>query len=147
MGNIYITPSVRCVHVNYIQSKCFMNLVLIYQPLSDLALRSLHGSDKMEEEKGVCVAGILMALCCHHRCDWGSYTGKDFMLVCALQLKMGHHCCSTIAAITTNILKIIRHISFTVKHVTLSQSYHNGMFSQLSFVARQNLTLLSIRYF
>ena len=36
----------------------------------------------MDDRKGVPVAGILMALCCHHRCDWSSYTGKDFMLVC-----------------------------------------------------------------
>jgi len=37
-----------------------------------------------------------MALCCHHRCDWGSYTGKDFMLVftyitMSVQT-MYHHC-------------------------------------------------------
>jgi len=42
------------------------------------------GCDTLEEEKRLSAAGILMALCCHHRCDWGSYTGKDFMLVCTL---------------------------------------------------------------
>lgn len=47
---------------------------------TDLALRSMIGGDRMEEERGVCAAGILMAMCCHHRCDWGSYTGKDFMV-------------------------------------------------------------------
>ncbi|KAJ9587208.1 hypothetical protein L9F63_019288 [Diploptera punctata] len=24
--------------------------------------------------------GILISFCCHHRCDWGSYTGKKFMI-------------------------------------------------------------------
>jgi hypothetical protein len=83
VGNIYITILLQSVYFNYIQPK----FVLIYQALSDLALRSLIGSEKLEEERGVRAAGILMALCCHHRCDWGSYTGKDFMLVCTLQLK------------------------------------------------------------
>jgi tRNA:m4X modification enzyme len=26
------------------------------------------------------IEGILIALCCHHRCDWSSYVGKDFLL-------------------------------------------------------------------
>merc|ERR1712107_394359 len=25
------------------------------------------------------LAGILIALCCHHRCDWGPYVGKKFL--------------------------------------------------------------------
>jgi hypothetical protein len=56
------------------------------------------GCHTMEEEKRVPAAGILMALCCHHRCDWSSYTGKDFMLVCTVVIislpLMGHdHLC------------------------------------------------------
>jgi hypothetical protein len=56
----------------------------------------------MEDKKGVPAAGILMALCCHHRCDWGSYAGKDFMLVCTYitvsvqtmyHHQFCHHCC------------------------------------------------------
>jgi tRNA:m4X modification enzyme len=84
MRNIYVHISIQSVFLNYIQAKCFQSIVLIYQALSDLALRSMIGNDRMEEER-VNAAGILMALCCHHRCDWGSYTGKDFMLVCTLQ--------------------------------------------------------------
>jgi tRNA:m4X modification enzyme len=30
------------------------------------------------------IEGILIALCCHHRCDWSSYVGKDFLLKCGL---------------------------------------------------------------
>lgn len=26
------------------------------------------------------LVGILIALCCHHRCDWSPYVGKDFLL-------------------------------------------------------------------
>jgi hypothetical protein len=42
----------------------------------------------LEEEKRIPATGILMAVCCHHRCDWSSYTGKDFMLVCTLVICM-----------------------------------------------------------
>ena len=28
----------------------------------------------------VSYTGILISFCCHHRCDWGSYTGKNFMI-------------------------------------------------------------------
>ena len=24
--------------------------------------------------------GIMIALCCHHRCDWGSFVGKKYIL-------------------------------------------------------------------
>ena len=30
------------------------------------------------------VDGILLAVCCHHRCDWGSYVGKEFMKDCGI---------------------------------------------------------------
>ena len=26
------------------------------------------------------LAGVLIALCCHHRCDWRPYVGKEFLL-------------------------------------------------------------------
>ncbi|PSN44974.1 tRNA:m(4)X modification enzyme TRM13 [Blattella germanica] len=38
---------------------------------TDYALRCL-----VQHE--VSFTGILIAFCCHHRCDWGSYTGKSF---------------------------------------------------------------------
>ena len=31
--------------------------------------------DEVESEVG----GILIALCCHHRCDWSPYVGKEFL--------------------------------------------------------------------
>lgn len=33
------------------------------------------GSDSKKE---VVVSGLAVALCCHHRCDWKHYVGKDF---------------------------------------------------------------------
>ncbi|KDR18002.1 TRNA guanosine-2'-O-methyltransferase TRM13-like protein [Zootermopsis nevadensis] len=47
---------------------------------TDLALRCVVNCNEVEEGRSVTADGILMALCCHHRCDWNSYTGKDFML-------------------------------------------------------------------
>ncbi|XP_060797199.1 tRNA:m(4)X modification enzyme TRM13 homolog isoform X2 [Neoarius graeffei] len=35
----------------------------------------MHGS---ESSKEVVVSGLAVALCCHHRCDWRHYVGKDF---------------------------------------------------------------------
>ena len=31
--------------------------------------------EEVESELG----GILIALCCHHRCDWSPYVGKEFL--------------------------------------------------------------------
>lgn len=31
-------------------------------------------------ETGKNVKGIAMAFCCHHRCFWSIYTGKDFFM-------------------------------------------------------------------
>lgn len=43
---------------------------------TDLALRCIVNG-KLE---GLNVSGILMAFCCHHRCTWTSYAGKEFLL-------------------------------------------------------------------
>jgi len=43
---------------------------------TDLSIRCLVGTlDEVESELG----GLLIALCCHHRCDWGPYVGKKFL--------------------------------------------------------------------
>lgn len=35
----------------------------------------MRGSESSEE---VMVSGLTIALCCHHRCEWRHYVGKDF---------------------------------------------------------------------
>jgi len=43
---------------------------------TDLSIRCLTQTlDEVESELG----GILIALCCHHRCDWSPYVGKEFL--------------------------------------------------------------------
>ncbi|XP_063110903.1 tRNA:m(4)X modification enzyme TRM13 homolog isoform X2 [Cavia porcellus] len=37
-----------------------------------------EGSEKNVPEKWTPVAGIVIALCCHHRCDWRHYVGKEY---------------------------------------------------------------------
>ncbi|XP_044528080.1 tRNA:m(4)X modification enzyme TRM13 homolog isoform X1 [Gracilinanus agilis] len=37
-----------------------------------------EGSKKNELDQQIPVAGIVIALCCHHRCDWRHYVGKEF---------------------------------------------------------------------
>ncbi|XP_074044358.1 tRNA:m(4)X modification enzyme TRM13 homolog isoform X2 [Macrotis lagotis] len=37
-----------------------------------------EGSEKNELEQWIPVTGIVIALCCHHRCDWRHYVGKEF---------------------------------------------------------------------
>ena len=42
---------------------------------TDLALLSvLHSLDLAR------LGGLLIALCCHHRCDWDLFVGKEFLL-------------------------------------------------------------------
>ncbi|CAH1775544.1 unnamed protein product [Owenia fusiformis] len=47
-------------------------------------LESLAKKPKIDGSCGVLnkswVKGVVIALCCHHRCEWQSYVGKDFML-------------------------------------------------------------------
>ena len=31
--------------------------------------------DKVDSELG----GLMIALCCHHRCEWSPYVGKEFL--------------------------------------------------------------------
>ncbi|XP_055629280.1 tRNA:m(4)X modification enzyme TRM13 homolog [Toxorhynchites rutilus septentrionalis] len=49
---------------------------------TDLALRCLIRANR--EQQNNCpefrAEGFVFALCCHHRCDWGTYVGKKFLL-------------------------------------------------------------------
>ena len=42
---------------------------------TDLTLRCLAGTLPSQR-----LRGLMIALCCHHRCDWGSYVGKQFLM-------------------------------------------------------------------
>ena len=42
---------------------------------TDLTLRCLAGT--LPESN---FRGLMIALCCHHRCDWNSYVGKQFLI-------------------------------------------------------------------
>lgn len=42
---------------------------------TDLTIRSLQNYESQREEDK-----ILIALCCHHRCTWQTYVGKDFFM-------------------------------------------------------------------
>lgn len=44
---------------------------------TDLALRCLIHANRQSR-------GFVFALCCHHRCDWATYTGKRFLLEAGL---------------------------------------------------------------
>ncbi|KAF7654741.1 hypothetical protein LDENG_00065640 [Lucifuga dentata] len=49
------------------------------KPASDLK----PASDQSEEARGseaLAVLGLAVALCCHHRCEWRHYVGKEFFL-------------------------------------------------------------------
>ncbi|XP_045147964.1 tRNA:m(4)X modification enzyme TRM13 homolog [Echinops telfairi] len=37
-----------------------------------------EGNEKTVPEKWTPVAGIVIALCCHHRCEWRHYVGKEY---------------------------------------------------------------------
>lgn len=51
---------------------------------TDLAIRCLVNDGSHAETNDSCipgrVKGLVIALCCHHRCEWRSYVGKAFLL-------------------------------------------------------------------
>ena len=50
---------------------------------TDLALRCLaefSASENSRQNATSKIETILIALCCHHRCDWNIYVGKEFLL-------------------------------------------------------------------
>ncbi|XP_015418879.1 PREDICTED: tRNA:m(4)X modification enzyme TRM13 homolog isoform X2 [Myotis davidii] len=44
----------------------------------DLDAAAEDGGEGLVAEEWSPVAGIVVALCCHHRCDWRHYVGKDY---------------------------------------------------------------------
>lgn len=50
---------------------------LINELVLDFALRCLTNFDQKSNK----VSGLIMAFCCHHRCLWKDYVGKQFLLV------------------------------------------------------------------
>ncbi|XP_036309201.1 tRNA:m(4)X modification enzyme TRM13 homolog isoform X2 [Pipistrellus kuhlii] len=63
---------------------------------NDKADRSLDaaaedGGDSSEAEAWAPVAGIVVALCCHHRCDWRHYVGKDYFRAQGLGAREFHY--------------------------------------------------------
>lgn len=49
---------------------------------TDFAIRcAIHGNNAVKQnESGPKTEAILIALCCHHRCDWIHFVGKDFFI-------------------------------------------------------------------
>ncbi|XP_028966334.1 tRNA:m(4)X modification enzyme TRM13 homolog [Galendromus occidentalis] len=48
----------------------------------DLALRCITGSigeNRLPQALSPCIPGIVMAVCCHHRCEWRWYSGKEWL--------------------------------------------------------------------
>lgn len=46
----------------------------------DLAIRCLVNS--MNDEPRVDVRGLIIAFCCHHKCEYSSYVGKEYLREC-----------------------------------------------------------------
>ncbi|XP_043287308.1 tRNA:m(4)X modification enzyme TRM13 homolog [Venturia canescens] len=44
---------------------------------TDLSIRCL--AELLKEDRKNRISGLLIALCCHHRCEYASYTGKDYL--------------------------------------------------------------------
>ncbi|KAA0712150.1 tRNA:m(4)X modification enzyme TRM13 -like protein [Triplophysa tibetana] len=48
-------------------------------PTKRVKLQQEEGaSDETKPREGLVVSGMAIALCCHHRCDWRHYVGKEF---------------------------------------------------------------------
>ncbi|KAG8186813.1 hypothetical protein JTE90_020491 [Oedothorax gibbosus] len=51
---------------------------------TDLAIKCLMDTLVTEEKVSHNALGLLMALCCHHRCSWNSYVGRNFLEECGI---------------------------------------------------------------
>lgn len=60
--------------------------------LLDLTIRCL--SQKTHDDTDAGVVGLVIAFCCHHRCDYGSYVGKKFLASCSFSLEEFSILCS-----------------------------------------------------
>ena len=75
-------------YVIFILTFSFFYLELFFLAL-DLMLRcvsKLEPHSQFERQ----VLGVVLALCCHHRCTWQSYVGKAFFESCGLSARQFH---------------------------------------------------------
>ncbi len=47
---------------------------------TDMALRCMVNHKQRSGVSGCGLRGVVIALCCHHRCTWGQLVGSEFML-------------------------------------------------------------------
>eukprot|EP00466_Bigelowiella_natans_P004154 jgi/Bigna1/69502/fgenesh1_pg.9_\ len=47
---------------------------------TDFALRALSHEDRESRSGTKGLTGIAIATCCHHRCEWASYVGKEYLI-------------------------------------------------------------------
>ncbi|NWI99056.1 TRM13 enzyme, partial [Crypturellus undulatus] len=77
--------ALRCLVESYTPSNDAENeeplLKRFKRDMTEVASNSCPDNERNEEdtlENSKTVAGIIIALCCHHRCDWTHYVGKEF---------------------------------------------------------------------
>ncbi|NWI11218.1 TRM13 enzyme, partial [Crypturellus soui] len=77
--------ALRCLVESYTPSSDAENeepvLKRFKSDMTEVASNSCPDNERNEEdtlENSKTVAGIIIALCCHHRCDWTHYVGKEF---------------------------------------------------------------------
>ncbi|XP_032685002.1 tRNA:m(4)X modification enzyme TRM13 homolog isoform X2 [Odontomachus brunneus] len=62
---------------------------------TDLAIRCLVKS--MTNEPYVDVCGLVIAFCCHHRCEYSSYVGREYLLQCGFTVNEFPILCSIVS--------------------------------------------------
>lgn len=55
---------------------------------TDFALRSLKNSLEDTAEKKIKFSGFVLAVCCHHKCEWDSFCGRQFLKKIGINSKL-----------------------------------------------------------
>jgi len=79
IADLHLGQALETVDNSVSDSKFKNNVIGISKHLcgaaTDLTLRCMMGTLPISR-----LGGFMIALCCHHRCDWSTYVGTDFLL-------------------------------------------------------------------
>ncbi|EZA50432.1 hypothetical protein DMN91_009904 [Ooceraea biroi] len=112
---------------------------------TDLAIRCLVKS--MNDEPKVNVCGLVVAFCCHHKCEYSSYIGKEYLQQCGFTADEFPVLCKIVSWATCggrlkNDAKS-QHEVFNEQHSGKDIDQSSELLNEREFVGRKAKTLLN----
>lgn len=88
---------------------------------TDLTIRCL--SKLMQDDSNSGVAGLVIAFCCHHQCNYGSYTGKKFLETSGFTPDDFTILCSIASWATCGFSKIHKNMDSSIDQITQKMEF------------------------